>query len=97
MKKDWVKKIVRNAIHEVSVAFEVAIECNESPMEFDRSVEFDFTPFKGRKRGVTVRDDGRGNYTTSHGFHSPADMKSDLLQQAICGRIAERLLTENLK
>jgi len=41
--------------------------------------------------------DGSGNYTTSHGVYSPSDMKSDLLQQAICGRIAERLLTENLK
>ena len=98
MKKSWVNTIVRNAIHEVSVAFGTPIVDVKKTMEFDWSVEFEFTVTGGLKRGVTVKNDGRYcGYTVSHGIHSPSDTKSDLLQQAICGRIAERLLTENFK
>ena len=96
MKKSWVNTIVRNAIHEVSVTFGMPIVEVKVSTEFDWRLEFEFTVTGGLKRGVTVTNDGRKwGYTVSHGIHSPSDTKSDLLQQAICGRIAERLLHEN--
>lgn len=96
MKKSWVNTIVRNAIHEVSVQYGMPIVDVKVAMEFDWSVEFEFTVTGGLKRGVTVKNDGRYcGYSVSHGIHSPSDTKSDLIQQAICGRIAERLLHEN--
>ena len=96
MKTDWVKQIIRNAIHEVSVQYGMPITDVKVAIEFDWSVEFEFTVSGGLKRGLTVRNDGRYcGYSVSHGIHSPSDIKSDLIQQAICGRIAERLIHQN--
>lgn len=96
MKKDWVNKIVRNIIHEISLELNTPIEDVKIGISFYWSIEFQFTVVGGLTRGLTVRNDGRKwGYTVSHGIHSPSDTKSDLIQQAICGRVAERFIKEN--
>ena len=96
MKKDFIKKIVRNIIHEVSKEFDVIFDVKIG-MEFNDSIEFYFNSMGTLERGVTVREGFRGGYSVSHGIHSPSDTKSDLLQQIICGRVADRLFKENFK
>tara|TARA_R110000803_G_C11946229_1_gene317136 strand:- start:555 stop:842 length:288 start_codon:yes stop_codon:yes gene_type:complete len=95
MKKSFINTIVKNIIFEVSKEFNIEPLDVNINMEFDWSLEFEFIGENLFKRGLTVRY-GNG-YTVSHGIHSPSDSTSDLLQQVICGRVAERLLKENLK
>lgn len=97
MKKDFVKKIVRNVAHEVAVEFGLEIDIKVS-MEFDWSIDFEIISPFNLKRSVTVKNNGLYcGYTVSHGIHSPSDTKSDLIQQIICGRVADRLYKENFK
>ena len=95
MKKSFINTIVRNIIFEVSKEFNIEPLDVKISMEFDWSLEFVFEGENLLSRGVTVRYSN--GYSVSHGIHSPSDSTSDLLQQVICGRVAERLLKENLK
>ncbi len=100
MKKSWISTIVRNIIFEVSKEFGFEPFDVKMNNEFDWSLEFEFVgEVEGvLKRSLTVRHrDGKDGYSVSHGIHSPSDGTSDLLQQIICGRVADRLLKENLK
>jgi hypothetical protein len=97
MKKPFVKKIVKNVLHEVSVEFDFNLEVKVT-MEFDWSIDFDIISEGLLTRSLSVKNNGLYcGYTVSHGIHSPNDTKSDLLQQIICGRVADRLYKENFK
>ena len=95
MKKSFINTIVRNIIFEVSKEFNIEPLDVKIDMEFEWSLEFVFVGEGLLSRGVTVRHSNA--YTVSHGIHSPSDSTSDLLQQIICGRVADRLLKENFK
>jgi len=98
MNKIFIGEIVRNIIKDVGNQFDIELVVT-SPIEFDWSVDFKITSDTLLSRGLTVRYVSSKNdgYSVSHGIHSPSDTRSDLIQQIICGRVAERLLVENLK
>lgn len=97
MKKAWVKQIVRNFVHEVSKELNLDIKVNDiKDFETDTKVEFEIFGSDLVTRSLYVYNHGKG-YTISHGIHSPSHGVSDLIQSIVVGRVAQRLLEENLK
>jgi predicted PP-loop superfamily ATPase len=107
MNKSWVNKLVRNIRAKVSKEFSVEIIVKLEDTDMGWVTDFEFEIVLGDmklgkheiiKRGVTVRNSGgKDGYTISRGIHSPANTQADLIQQIICGKVANRLLKENNK
>lgn len=91
--------VVKNIVHEVTKEFNiestVKVEVRTDNGSY-KSMEYYIISKDLEQRGVYVQSNN-GIHTVSHGFHSPSDNKSDLIQLIIVGRVAERLLKENLK
>jgi len=93
IKKDFKEMVVKNVIsdlgREIKKDFDVHIE-----MTLEHTTSFNYKSDGLLERTLQVRE-YEGEYTISHGTHSPSDVKSDLYQLIICGRIADRFLIEN--
>jgi hypothetical protein len=97
MKKSWVKVIVRNFVHEVAKDLKIDIQVNDiKEFETDSKLEFEIFGSDLVTRSLYVHNHGNG-YTISHGIHSPSHNTSDLIQNIVVGRVAQRLLEENSK
>ena len=95
MKKSWIITIVKNAAFEIAKEFGVDLE---AVIDYDAEgqyVEFKIIGEGLLDRGLRVRYDSRDGYSVSHGFHSPSQAKSDILQLMVVGKVANRLFTEN--
>jgi hypothetical protein len=97
MKKDWVKQVVRNMVHEVSKELNIDLNVNDiKDFETDNKVEFEMFGSDLVTRSLYVHNHGNG-YSISHGVHSPSHGTSDLIQSIVVGRVAQRFLEENSK
>ena len=98
MNKSRINTIVRNIIHEVSKEFNLGELTVKMGDTFPWSLEFEFTGENFPTKALTVRySDTKGNYTVSRSIHSPSTDLSDTVQQVVVGRIAERILLNNIK
>jgi len=84
-----VKNVISDLGKEVKKDFDVHIERTS-----ENTTCFNYKADGLTKRSLQVTE-YEGEYTITHGTHSPSQAKSDLYQLIICGRIADRFLIEN--
>jgi hypothetical protein len=98
MNKSRINTIVRNIIFEVSQEFNLGELKVKMVDAFPWTIEFEFGGDSFPTKAITVRHSESNNTTTvSRSIHSPSTDLSDTVQQVVVGRIAERILQNNIK
>lgn len=98
MNKSRINTIVRNIIFEVSQEFNLGELTVKMIDAFPWSIEFEFGGENFPTKAIAVRHSETKNTTTvSRSIHSPSTDLSDTVQQIVVGRIAERILLNNIK